>query len=312
MHRVVILGGFGFLGSHIALELILKGYQVTIFTRPGSHPRTGREILAQARIVRGDYQVPEDVIEVLRDQDTLIHLIHTTVPGSSMQDPSHDVLSNIVPGLGWMQKLPQLNLQRIIFVSTGGAVYGEAQYLPIDEQHPTNPISSYGITKLTLEKYLSISVAQSSTSLRIIRPGNVYGFGQSTQTGQGVIGTMAQRAINGQNLEIWGSGTNVRDYLHIDDFVRAIMGLIQYDGAETVFNCGSGQGHNVLEIVDLLSSHLGRSLPIRHLPDRAFDVHMNVLNSQRLMNAINWRPHIDLRSGIAQVVENIREAHKQS
>src|SRR5262249_18386186 len=151
------------------------------------------------------------------------------VPGSSMKDSAYDIASNVVASARWLSRLSETNIKRLIYFSSGGTVYGVPQTDPIDENHPTDPISSYGITKLAIEKYVSMYCGMFGVSYTIVRPSNVYGEGQRLNIGQGVIGVMADRTLRGEALEVWGTGENLRDYLHVDDLVHATMLLLDYD-----------------------------------------------------------------------------------
>ena len=142
----------------------------------------------RVEIVEGDIARPDDVLAALEGAETVVNLVHTTVPGSSMLDPAYDVESNVVASVRWLSRLPGTGVRRIIFVSSGGTVYGPPQSALVDERHPTDPISSYGITKLAIEKYVAMYAAMSGIDHLILRPSNVYGEGQHLHIGQGIIG----------------------------------------------------------------------------------------------------------------------------
>ncbi|HEX8145340.1 MAG TPA: NAD-dependent epimerase/dehydratase family protein [Pyrinomonadaceae bacterium] len=308
--RVVVLGGLGFMGSHICRELVASGYRVRIFDRLYALRTLVEDIEDQIEIVEGDMALTDDVMNVLSDADAIIHLVHTTVPGSSMKDPAYDLSSNVVASVGWLSRLHETRVRRILYVSSGGTVYGLPQTNPIDERHPTDPISSYGITKLTIEKYVAMYAAMFGIDYCIVRPSNVYGPGQKLYIGQGVIGVLSDRALRGEPLEVWGTGESLRDYLHIEDLVHAITGLVAYMGPHRVFNISSGTGHSVLDIIRMLSRCLGFAPALVYKPDRGFDVPVNVLDSSRLRAETNWRPAIGLEDGIARTIEWLRRLPK--
>jgi UDP-glucose 4-epimerase len=305
--RVVVLGGLGFMGSHICRELVARGYPLRIFDRLYALRTLVEDIEDRVEIVEGDMALTDDVMNVLSDADTVIHLVHTTVPGSSMKDPAYDLSSNVVSSVSWLSRLHETKVRRIIYVSSGGTVYGPPQTNPIDETHPTDPISSYGITKLTIEKYVAMYCAMFGIDYCIVRPSNVYGPGQKLHIGQGVIGVLSDRALRGEPLEVWGTGESLRDYLHVEDLVSALAGLVLYAGPHRVFNISSGVGHSVLDIIRILGDHLGFAPTLIHKPDRGFDVPVNVLDSSRLRAETGWRPAVGLEDGIARTIEWLRQ-----
>jgi UDP-glucose 4-epimerase len=219
-----------------------------------------------------------------------------------MDDPSYDITSNVVASVKWLSHLAETRIRRILYFSSGGTVYGIPCSNPIDENHPTNPISSYGITKLAIEKYLAIYASLYGIEHYILRPSNVYGPGQQLDIGQGVIGVMARHALRGEPIEIWGTGEAIRDYLYIDDMVTATMVLLAYEGPHRIFNVSGGEGYSLLDIIAILSSKIG-SLTKIHKPDRGFDVPMNVLDSSRICTETGWRPQIPLEEGIARTIK---------
>lgn len=299
--RVVVLGGLGFIGSHLCRALVDHGQSVRVFDRSNTSP----ELSSSVEIVAGDISRPEDVVGAIGDATVLINLVHTTVPGTSMKDPGADIINNVVSSARWLEHLGKTNLRRIIYFSSGGTVYGESD-APITEDYPTNPLSSYGITKLAIEKYTAMYAAHHKIDCCIVRPSNVYGPGQQLLHGQGVIGIMASRALRGEKLEVWGAGTHRRDYLFIDDLVSAIIKLFDYGGSCRVFNVSSGEGHSVLEVIGELQALIKPFPEVEFLLRRPIDVAVNILDSSRLRHETGWQPEIGFREGIRRTVEQMR------
>jgi UDP-glucose 4-epimerase len=297
--QVTVLGGSGFIGRPICQALIQNGYRVRIFDSAKALPPN---TLPDIEVVHGDMTHPSEVIEAIADADLVFHLIHTTVPGSSMNDPVFDAESNVTARAAWLQRLPETNVKRIVYFSSGGTVYGRARYTPIDENHPLEPISSYGITKLAIEKFIQTYATLAKIDCMILRPSNIYGVGQRLDRGQGVIGIFAQRAVSGRPLEILGNGQVIRDYLHIDDAVSAVTALLHYSGPHRIFNLSSGRSASVLDIIRLLREQTGEPLPVVFLPARPFDVPVNHLNSRRLRKATGWEPRKSLEEGIREIL----------
>jgi UDP-glucose 4-epimerase len=140
----------------------------------------------------------------------------------------------------------------------------------------------------------------------ILRPSNVYGEGQRLNIGQGVIGVMADRTLRGERLEVWGSGENLRDYLHVDDLVDATMMILNYDADERVFNVSSGRGRSVLDVIRVLRTRCSLDVQFDSLPDRGFDVPTNVLSHKRIWRATGWQPKVEFEDGVARLVEWLR------
>lgn len=308
--RVVVLGGCGFIGSHLCRELVSAGRRVRVFDKLSAACNLIRDLAGEIEVVGGDAARADDVLAALEGAETVFHLVHTTVPGSSMADPSYDVESNVAASVRWLSQIGQTSVRRIIFISSGGTVYGKPQRNPIDEQHPTDPISSYGITKLALEKYVAMYAAAAGIDYLILRPSNVYGEGQRLHIGQGVIGVLIDRALRGQELEVWGTGDSLRDYIYIADFIGAVRSLLTYTGSHRIFNVSRGKGHSVQDILEILQRQLGRLPEIKYEPARRFDVPANVLDASLLRAEVGWEPLFSLEEGVARVVQWLR--HEQT
>ena len=309
--RVVLLGGLGFMGSYLCRALLAEGYAVRVFDRLYASRELVGDIERGLEVVEGDAARAQDVVDASADADVLVHLVHTTVPGSSMYDPAYDITSNVVASVNWLRRLGETKVRRLVYVSSGGAVYGVPRAVPIDEEHPTDPISSYGITKLAIEKYVSAYASMLGIDYFIIRPSNVYGPGQRLHIGQGVIGVMAHRALRGEPLELWGDGGSLRDYLYVEDLTAAVVSLLGYAGAERVFNASSGEGQSVLGIIATLREQLGSLPEVVRKPVRGFDVPANVLDSSRLRRATGWSPSVTLGEGVARTLEWLKALHER-
>lgn len=300
------MGGLGFMGSHLCRELLSRGIRVRIFDKLYASHALIKDFEHEIEIIKGDVERTQDVMNALENASTLIYLIHSTVPGSSMDDPTYDVASNVIPAVKWLQRLSETTIRQIIFISSGGTVYGVPQTNLVDENHPTDPISSYGITKLAIEKYIGMYSTLFDIDYRIVRPSNVYGPGQRLYIGQGVIGVMADRALRAHPIEIWGTGLNLRDYLYIEDFISATMAILAYKGPHRIFNVSSAIGYSVLDIMRTIGSQIGVLPEVIYKSARAFDVLVNVLDSSRLRTSTGWSTKVDLDLGIARTIEWLR------
>ncbi len=304
--RVLVMGGLGFIGSNLSRLLLAEGYQVRIFDKLYGSRHLISDIAEKVEIEEGDAKRPDDIVRSLQDIDIAIDLIHTTVPGASMSDPAYDVQSNVVSHAAWLSRIKKNKLSRIIYVSSGGTVYGVPQKSPISEDHPTEPISSYGITKLAIEKYIALYANIQGIEYRICRPANVYGEGQHRHVGQGVIGVFLEHCLKGQPIEIWGDGSIRRDYLYVADLVQGIVNLINHRGSSRIFNISSGIGYSLNDIIALIRDVLKIPVAVKYMPSRAFDVPVNVLDSSRLRLETGWKPQTDMVDGMRRVCDHLK------
>jgi UDP-glucose 4-epimerase len=304
--KILIMGGLGFIGSHLSRLLLAEGYSVRIFDKLYGSRNLIADIQGKVEIEEGDAERPEDILRSLQGIDIAIDLIHTTVPGTSMQDSAYDVQTNVAAHAGWLSQLHKTRLRRIIYVSSGGTVYGIPQKNPIGEDHPTEPISSYGITKLAIEKYIAMYANIEGIDYRICRPANVYGEGQHLHVGQGAIGVFLERCLKNQPIEIWGDGTVSRDYIYVADMVQAIVEVIAHQGVSRVFNISSGIGHSLNDIITIFRDDLQIPVKVNYVKSRKFDVPVNILDSSRLMRETGWKPQIDMADGLRIVYKYLK------
>lgn len=305
--RITVFGGGGFIGSAIVDRLLEDGHAVRIFERPRvPHYRVfGASEPVEWRT--GDLMSIRDVTDAVDGADMVFHLVSTTLPKSSNDDPLYDVQSNLVATLQMLNAMTERKVERIVFISSGGTVYGDPVYLPIDEMHPTEPNVSYGITKLAIEKYLRMY-----SRLKVIRPvilrvGNPFGERQRIETAQGAVGVFIHRALHGQPIEIWGDGSVTRDFLYVGDVADAFSKAVTYSGPHQVFNVSSGVGTSLNELVDMLEKVLG--VPVQRVfkPGRAFDVPVSVLGNRLALQELGWSPQVGVMEGIARTAQWMRQ-----
>ena len=197
--------------------------------------------------------------------------------------------------------------RRVVFVSSGGTVYGVPKSVPIREDHATDPICSYGITKLAIEKYLHLYRELHGLESVVLRLANPYGERQRTHASQGAIAVFLGKALRGEPIEIWGDGSVVRDYIHISDVTRALLLAMDHAGSNRLFNIGSGLGASLNEVLEAIESATGVAPERHYLDGRPFDVPRSVLCIERAERELGWRPHIGLKEGIARTAAWLRE-----
>lgn len=297
--RCLVLGGRGFIGSHLVDALLERGYRVRCFDRPhmaslGDSHLTNPDF----ELYEGDLASEADVAEALVGCDICYHLVSTTLPKSSNADPVFDVESNLLGTVRLLTHAVKFGLKKVIFVSSGGTVYGVPTQLPILETHLTDPVCSYGITKLAIEKYLGLFHHLHALDYTVLRIANPFGERQRTHASQGAIAVFMGKVLRGEPVEIWGDGSVVRDYIHIADVVEALLISIEKSNGEHVLNIGAGRGHSLNEVLDAIEKVTGRLANRQYLPGRAFDVPVSVLSIARAKEALGWSPKVNFEQGL--------------
>ena len=297
--KIAILGGGGFIGSAITDRLLRDGHAIRIFERPRVEPYRVFTDDEDVEWVAGDFSSVHDVDRTIDGVDLVLHLISTTLPGNSNDDMVYDVQSNLVATLQLLGSMVARRVRKIVFISSGGTVYGDPKYLPIDENHPTDPRVSYGITKLAIEKYLLLYQHLHGMKATILRVANPFGQRQRVETAQGAVAAFLSKAMNGEPVEIWGDGSVVRDYIHVSDVAEAFARAVKYDGERSVFNIGTGIGTSLNELVDLVERAVGREVVRVYRPSRRFDVPVSILDNSLARRELGWERRVTLGEGLA-------------
>ncbi len=301
--KVLVLGGNGFIGSHLVDSLLAVGARVRVFDRA---PERYRPLLHGVEFMQGDWGDTAALAEALADVDTVFHLISTTVPGTSNLDPVGDIQSNLVHTVRLLELMRAAGVRRLVYLSSGGTVYGIPERDPVPEEHPLRPISSYGIVKVAIENYLLMEERLHGLQPVILRASNPYGPRQGHGGVQGVIGTFLWKIAHDEPIQLWGDGSIVRDFIHVRDLARLCV-MVAQCGVTGCYNAGSGQGHSIAEIIETIDSVLGRRIePIRK-PGRGFDVPRVVLDISAVQQATGWKPEIGLADGVSETWEWVRE-----
>jgi len=306
--KLLILGGGGFLGSWICDRLLIDGHELRVFERPRIGPYRRFAAHESVEWMTGDFASSSDMSAALRGMDGVVHLISTTLPRNSNDDPIYDVQSNVISSLQLLDAMHEQGIRRIVFISSGGTVYGIPETTPLDERHPTNPICSYGITKLMIEKYLLMRAKLSGLQPVILRVTNPYGPRQRTETAQGAVAAFTHKILSRQPIDVWGDGSVTRDYLYVADVADAFALAVTHDGPDRVLNISSGAGVSVLQLIEAIASAAGCEPTVRHLPARPFDVPANVLNNSLARDSLRWTPRVCLTDGVRQMIEWARQS----
>jgi UDP-glucose 4-epimerase len=302
--NVLIFGGTGFIGSNLCQSLLKQGHKVRILDRTMKKMDFNSSGI---EFIEADFVQVHDFKQFLQGIDIVYHFISTTVPASSNTNKVFDISSNVCTTLRLLDDIVKSSVKKVVFLSSGGTVYGQSEINPILEDYPTNPICSYGIQKLTIEKYLYYYHHEYGLDYQIIRLANPYGRGQNGKNGQGVIPIFIHKILQGEEIQIWGDGLTTRDYIYIDDVIDAICLLQEYSGSNKILNLGSGQGSTLIEIVNVISEETNKEPNILFLEARSIDVKTNVLDISKITQELNWRPEKKLRDGIRQMLLDMKE-----
>lgn len=293
--KILVIGGTGFIGKHLVEKLADEAHDVRVLSRniPRGHDRNDK-----VEYLSGSFLSMEHVKHAMTGVDTVYHLAVTTAPGWSNDLILYDAQTNLMGSLNLIQAAAEAEIRRFVFVSSGGSVYGPTQEEAITEDHPTDPISAHGVGKLAVEKYLEIYRRKSGLEYRIARAGNPYGEYQDPAKGQGFIAYGLGQLVREAEIVIWGDGSVVRDFFYVGDLVEALYLMLDDDSPHRVYNVGSGQGRSLNEIIDLLEAVTDRTVKLRYEAGRAADVPYNTLDITRIKQGLNWKPQVDLLSGL--------------
>ncbi len=302
----LVLGAGGFIGSHLCQTLVAAGARVQGFGHAPAYP----DALPAIRFTPGSLDDTAALADALRGAEIVFHLIGSTLPDASNKDPAADVQLNTVASIRMMEVCRAAGVRRIVFASSGGTVYGVPASVPISEDAPTDPISSYGINKLTTEKYLQLNSRLGGAHAISLRIANPFGPRQSPLRGQGLIAAIMYKVISGKPIEIWGDGSVVRDYVFVSDVTDALVAASLYDGPQPVVNIGSGIGRSILDVVASISQALERPNPeVVFRSKRQADVPANVLDITLAARTLQWRPQTDWQQGLLTTAAWITRTH---
>ncbi|MCQ8279541.1 NAD-dependent epimerase/dehydratase family protein [Acetobacteraceae bacterium KSS8] len=305
--RCLVLGAGGFIGTNLCLALRARGIPATGFGRTAAPP----PILHGLPWKQGDIGTLPDPDALVAGHTHLFDLIAAGLPGQSEADPAGIVADGMPPRIRLLAACRRQGVARIVFASSGGTVYGPSGDLPIREDAPTDPISAYGIGKLAVEKYLRLFHHQHGLDHRILRIGNAYGPFQHPERGQGLVAAVLNKLRHDAPIHVWGNGTTVRDYIHIDDVVSAILAAAFSDDPDTrLCNVGSGTGRDVNSVIRDAARILGREPRLIHHPGRSGDVPANILDATRLHVATGWQPEVGWEDGLARTARWLADSRE--
>lgn len=298
MSRCLVLGGNGFIGSHLAEGLVKAGYDVTIFDNFKRGTKNLDSIIDKIEIIKGDFWNEGDVCDALKDIDFLFHYISTTTPATATKNPIYDIESNIIGSVKLFQNAVVNNVKKIIFPSSGGTIYGDSTGVTMKETDPLNPINPYAISKLTIEKYLHYFNQAHGMDYTILRYSNPYGERQNPSGKQGVIPIFLNKIKHGEQPVIYGDGSMVRDYIYIKDAIDATLAIFEKKTNEKVFNIGSGCGTSLNDLIEIMSDISNKKIVPKYIEDHGVYIPKIVLDTSKIKKETGWNPNTNIQEGI--------------
>lgn len=310
--NIVILGAAGFIGTNLALEMIKQNTDnITLVDKDRSY-FTNKTLLEAENVVikEKDFLLETDYDELVREQDIVYHLISTNIPTNSNQHIPQDLISNVVVSSYLLEACVRQKVKKVVFISSGGTVYGKEKGCPLNEETMTNPISSYGIQKITIEKLLYLYKYMYNLDYRVIRLANPYGPYQRPNGVLGAVTTFTYKALKNEEITVYGDGNVVRDYIFIDDAVRAIMNIVNGESRYKTFNVGCGYGTSLNQLLNIVKESLNLELNVVYKPGRKVDVPVNYLDISRYEQEYGKFNPISLQEGIRITADFMRNQYE--
>lgn len=301
MNHILIIGAAGFIGTNLTITLAKdpNNTLTLVDTNLAFFKPLQRLGIANIRYVQNDLTPNSNFDDLLKNQDVVFHLVSTTSPTTSNQKISEEIERNVIFTSNLLQTCVSQKIKRVIFISSGGTVYGINAKCPIREDEQNYPISSYGFQKLSIEKLLYLYNYMYGLDYRIIRLANPYGPYQRPNGKLGAVTTFTFKAINGEPIEIFGDGSVIRDYIYIDDAITAVINISFSKTDLKIFNVGSGYGITLLQVISEIEKALNVKVNVKFLPSRKVDVPQNYLDVSRYESVFKERIcKIDMVEGI--------------
>ena len=309
--KILLLGAAGFIGTNLTIELAKKTEdEITLVDRSKAFfkPIVSMD-LKNVHILEADLTVDMDFDSILKDQEVVYHLVSTTVPTTSNQHISQELVSNVIFSANLFEACIRCSVKKVVFISSGGTVYGKEVDCPLKEKTATNPISSYGVQKITIEKLLYIYRYMYGLDYRIIRLANPYGPYQRPNGVLGAVTTFTYKALKGDEITVYGDGSVVRDFIYIDDAIRAIMKIVQGENRHRTFNLGCGYGTSIKQVLKTIEEALGIKLNVSYLEGRKVDVPVNYLDISRYEKYYGALNPISLEDGIRKTADFMKKEY---
>ena len=303
--KICILGAAGFIGTNLAIRL--SNNHLRLIDEADEYFDNIKQLgLENVTYKAADFVQLDDYSELISDSDIVYHLLSTNAPTTSNQEILSDITNNISITIKILDACIRNKVKKIVFLSSGGTVYGLESSCPLSEDLPTNPISSYGVQKITIEKLLYLYHYLHDLDYRIIRLSNPYGPFQRPNGILGAVTTFTYKALRNETIDLYGNGSVVRDFIYIDDAINGIVNIVEGDNEHRIFNLGSGKPTSIKEVLDIIEETLDTKIRINYLPARSVDIPVNYLDISRYEKAYGKLNPISLQEGILKTAEFLR------
>jgi len=304
--RILVLGGSGFLGSHIVDKFLAERHDVTVYDL---YPERFRRSPRGIKFFTGDFGNVGALSELIATGfDGVIHCVSTTTPKSSNESPEFDIQSNVIGTLNLLDICVRHGIGKLVFLSSGGTIYGDiGDAALVDESHPVRPMCSYGVSKLSIEHYLDVYRHLRGLDYVALRLSNPYGERQSPLRALGALTVFLHRTLKKQGVEVWGDGSVTRDFIYVGDVANAVY-LAAVNPISGIYNVGTGTGLSLRDILTHIAQVVGIEPCVTWLAPRSFDVPRIVLDTTKLRHATNWNSVTSLDDGIAITAKWLQNA----
>jgi UDP-glucose 4-epimerase len=304
--KIMVTGGAGFIGSHVVDTFVKNDHEVIVVDNLSTGHRYN--INPAAKFYEVDIRSPEmaEIFEKEKPQVVDHHAAQMDVR-RSVEDPLFDADVNVMGSIKLIELARKFNVERFIYISTGGAVYGEPEYLPCDEDHPINPICPYGASKHTVEHYLYMYQELYDMEYIVLRYPNVYGPRQDPHGEAGVVAIFSGQMLKNDPVVINGDGDQERDFVYVEDCARANLLALETNNTNTIFNLGYGVGTTINEIYENIKDITGYQLSAEHGPPKAGETRRIFLEADKASKFLGWEPSIGLKDGLGETVNYFRE-----
>lgn len=305
--KILVTGGAGFIGSHVVDTFLADGYEVVVVDDLSTGRRSN--LNPAATFYQVDIRDP-GLAEIFEKEqpDIVDHHAAQMDVRRSVDDPLFDADVNVLGSIKLIELARKHNVKLFIYISTGGAVYGEPEYLPCDEAHPVNPICPYGASKHTVEHYLFMYQENYDLDYVVLRYPNVYGPRQDPHGEAGVVAIFSGQMLNGEQVVINGDGEQERDFVYVEDCAKANLLSVKTDNKNTIFNIGYGQGNTINEIYSNLKKITDYKLSAIHGPEKVGETRKIYLDASKARQELGWTPSIGLEEGLRQTADYFRMA----
>lgn len=310
--NIIIFGAAGFIGTNLISKLsedpnnriIAVDHNKEFFSDILFLNRNNVEIVQSAFTLEINFD------ELLKEQDIVYHLVSTTIPMTSNKNVSQEIIPDVAFSIRLLDSCVKCNVKKVVFISSGGAVYGMESNCPISEDSKTEPITSYGLQKITIEKLIYLYNYMYKLDYKIVRLANPYGPFQRPNGMLGAVTTFTYKALKNEEIIVYGDGSVIRDFIYIDDAIEAIVNITFNNSDYNLFNVGSGYGTSISEVLLIIQNVLERSLKISYLPSRSVDIPVNYLDISRYNSVFGKLGTVSLTDGVIKTIEFLKKRYK--